>query len=208
MSKNPFLFNTHDLPRRAGEMREYELTIDEHEALGFEVLAIAADEPIDIDLRIESVAEGVLATASVRTEASGECGRCLDPVFYDVDETFQELYEYVEDPRQARKRNKPGKSGKSGDKRAQKNDEDDLDEDLVRQMEGDLIDLDGPIRDAIILNLPINPLCSADCPGLCPDCGVKWIELPEEHEHAPADIRWAGLENWNTGTPEGGPTGV
>ena len=63
-------------------------------------------------------------------------------------------------------------------------------------MEGELIDLDGPIRDAIILNLPINPLCSADCPGLCPDCGMKWIELPEDHEHAPADIRWAGLEKW------------
>ena len=204
MSKNPFLFNTHDLPRRPGEMLEYELTIDSHETLGFEVLAIAADEPIDIDLRIESVAEGVLATATVRTEASGECGRCLDPVFYDVDETFQELYEYVEDPRQARKKNKPGKAGH---KRAQKSDDDDLDEDLIRQMDGELIDLDGPIRDAIILNLPINPLCDADCPGLCPDCGIKWIELPEEHEHAPADIRWAGLENWNTGKGEAGPAG-
>ena len=120
MSKNPFLFNTHDLPRRPGEMREYELTFDEHEALGFEVLAIAADEPIDIDLRIESVAEGILATATVRTEASGECGRCLDAVYYDVNESFQELYEYVEDPRQARKKNKPGK------KRVNKTEEEDF----------------------------------------------------------------------------------
>ncbi|CAB4544973.1 COG1399 Predicted metal-binding, possibly nucleic acid-binding protein [actinobacterium SCGC AAA044-D11] len=199
MAKNPFLFNTHDLPRRPGEMREYELTIDSHEELGFEVLSIAADEPIDIDLRIESVAEGILATATVRTEASGECGRCLDAVFYGVDESFQELYEYVEDPRQARKKNKPGK------KRPQKSDEEDLDEDLVRQMDGEMIDLDGPIRDAIILNLPINPLCSPDCPGLCPDCGIKWIELPEDHAHAPVDIRWAGLENWGGTQP---PTGA
>jgi uncharacterized protein len=198
MVKNPFLFNTHDLPRRPGEMREYELTIDIHEALGFEVLSIAEDEPIDIDLRIESVAEGILASATVRTEASGECGRCLDAVYYDVDETFQELYEYVEDPRQARKKNKPGK------KRPSKVEEDDFDEDLVRQMDGELIDLDGPIRDAIILNLPINPLCTPDCPGLCPDCGMKWIELPEDHEHAPADIRWAGLENWSGGNNESG----
>ena len=190
MSKNPFLFNTHDLPRRPGEMREYELTFEEHEVLGFDVLAIAKDEPIDIDIRIESVAEGILATARVQTEASGECGRCLDPVFYEVDQNFQELYEYVEDPRQARKKNKPGKH------RPQKSEDEDLDEDLVRQMEGELIDLDGPIRDAIILNLPINPLCAPDCLGLCPYCGVKWSELPESHEHAPSDIRWAGLENW------------
>jgi len=202
MSKNPFLFNTHDLPRRPGEMREYELTIDSHEELGFEVLSIAADEPIDIELRIESVAEGILASATVRTEASGECGRCLDAVFYDVDESFQELYEYVEDPRQARKKNKPGK--KRPQKSSNKDLDEDLDEDLVRQMDGELIDLDGPIRDAIILNLPINPLCSPDCPGLCPDCGLKWIELQEDHAHAPADIRWAGLENWGEAQPPKG----
>ena len=188
MPQNPFLFNTHDLPRRAGEMREYELTIDKHEALGFEVLAIAQDEPIEIDLKIESVAEGVLATASVRTIASGECGRCLDPVEYDVDESFQELYEYTEDPRQARKKDKHKK-------RDAKDLEELDDEDEVRQMTGDLIDLDGPIRDAIILNLPINPLCDQDCQGLCQDCGQKWAELPDDHDHGATDIRWAGLES-------------
>jgi len=188
MPQNPFLFNTHDLPRRAGEMREYELTIDKHEALGFEVLAIAEDEPIEIDLKIESVAEGVLATASVRTIASGECGRCLDPVEYDVDESFQELYEYTEDPRQARKKDKHKK-------RDAKDLEELDDEDEVRQMTGDLIDLDGPIRDAIILNLPINPLCDQDCQGLCQDCGQKWADLPDDHDHGATDIRWAGLSS-------------
>jgi uncharacterized protein len=188
MPQNPFLFNTHDLPLRAGEMREYELTIDKHEALGFEVLAIAQDEPIEIDLKIESVAEGVLATASVRTIASGECGRCLDPVEYDVDESFQELYEYTEDPRQARKKDKHKK-------RDAKDLEELDDEDEVRQMTGDLIDLDGPIRDAIILNLPINPLCDQDCQGLCQDCGQKWADLPDDHDHGATDIRWAGLSS-------------
>ena len=166
-------------------MREYELTIDKHEARGFEVLAIAQDEPIEIDLKIESVAEGVLATASVRTIASGECGRCLDPVEYDVDESFQELYEYTEDPRQARKK----------DKHKKREPEELDDEDEVRQMAGDVIDLDGPIRDAIILNLPINPLCDQDCQGLCQDCGQKWADLPQDHDHGATDIRWAGLES-------------
>ena len=89
MPRNPFLFNTHDLPRRPGEMREYELDISEHEVLGFDVLAIAKDELIEIDLKIESVADGVLASANVRTLATGECGRCLDPVAYEVDESFK-----------------------------------------------------------------------------------------------------------------------
>ena len=47
--------------------------------------------------------------------------------------------------------------------------------------------------DAIVLDLPVNPLCSDDCPGLCPECGGKWAELPADHAHEVIDARWAGL---------------
>lgn len=60
-------------------------------------------------------------------------------------------------------------------------------------MEGDIIDLEAPIRDAIVLSLPINPLCDTDCPGLCPACGVKWTNLPTAHAHEVIDTRWSGL---------------
>ena len=189
MSKTPFIYNTHDLPRRPGEMREVRLVIDLHEPLGFEVMAIAQDEPIDIEMKLESVAEGVLVTANVLSEAVGECGRCLDEVVFDIDENFVELFEYAEDPRQARKKEKKKSQRAKDADEAEKLD----DEDELRQMDGDEIDLEGPIRDAIILNLPINPLCSPDCLGLCPDCGEKWESLPEDHAHEVIDARWAGL---------------
>jgi len=189
MSKSPFIYNTHDLPRRPGEMREVRLVIDLHEPLGFEVMAIAQDEPIDIEMKLESVAEGVLVTANVLSEAVGECGRCLDEVIFDIDENFVELFEYAEDPRQARKKEKKKSQRAKDADEAEKLD----DEDELRQMDGDEIDLEGPIRDAIILNLPINPLCSPDCLGLCPDCGEKWESLPEDHAHEVIDARWAGL---------------
>jgi len=189
MSKSPFIYNTHDLPRRPGEMREVRLVIDLHEPLGFEVMAIAQDEPIDIEMKLESVAEGVLVTANVLSEVVGECGRCLDEVVFDIDENFVELFEYAEDPRQARKKEKKKSQRAKDADEAEKLD----DEDELRQMDGDEIDLEGPIRDAIILNLPINPLCSPDCLGLCPDCGEKWESLPEDHAHEVIDARWAGL---------------
>lgn len=182
MARSPFLFNTHDLPRRAGEMREYQLTITSHGGLGFEVLAIAPDQPIDVDLKIESVSEGVLASAHIESIAEGECGRCLDKLEFDISEDFQELFEYEEDKRH-------GKKNKS-----KKSDPEDEDDELeVRQMVGDDIDLDGPIRDAIILNLPQNPLCKPDCKGLCPDCGEKLENLPADHAHEKVDARWAAL---------------
>ena len=179
-AKNPFLFSCHDLPRRAGEMREYELTFDDHEPIGVPLLAVPGDSPIYVDLRIEAVAQGVLATGAVSAEAIGECTRCLDPVTFDIEEGFQELFHYEVDYRQ-----KP-KSAAA----------DDLDEDELLEMEGDFINLDGPIRDALILNLPVNPLCDEECLGLCTICGVKWAELPDDHAHAAADIRWAGLTDW------------
>ncbi|MEI8066699.1 MAG: YceD family protein [Actinomycetes bacterium] len=188
MAFNPFLFNTHDLPRRPGEMREYFLEIDDHDPMGFDVISIPDYEPIDIELKLESVSDGILVSASIQAEAVGECTRCLDPVEFSIDESFQELFEYEVDYRQQPKK----KKGEPV--------EDPLDEtaDEVKQMVGEIIDLEPCVRDAIILNLPINPLCDPDCPGLCPECGIKWTLLPEDHAHATADIRWAGLEGWKS----------
>ncbi len=178
--KSSFLFNAHDLPRRAGEMREYELFFDEHEPIGAPLLLVPSHNSIYLDLRLEAVAQGVLVTGNVSAEAVGECTRCLDPVTFPIDETFQELFYYQVDPRQ-----KP------------KSKEIDVtDEDELLEIVGDLIDLDGAIRDAVILNLPVNPLCSEECEGLCSTCGVKWELLPDDHAHSSADIRWAGLSDW------------
>jgi uncharacterized protein len=60
-------------------------------------------------------------------------------------------------------------------------------------MDGDILDLEAPIRDAIVLALPINPLCDDDCEGLCSECGEKWRELPEDHAHQQIDARWGAL---------------
>ena len=183
MARSPFLFNTHDLPRRAGEMREYSLNITEHEPLGYDLVSIRKNEPISITLRIESVSEGVLASGEVESLAEAECGRCLEAIEYEIDERFTELFLYEPE----------NKRGKKPDKKSAKN-EDDLDDEVeVRYMDGNEIDLDGPIRDVIILNLPQNPLCKPDCKGLCPDCGEKLENLPPDHAHEKVDARWAAL---------------
>ena len=174
----PFYFSCHDLPRRPGEMKEYELTFDQHERVGTPVLAVEKDEPIDVDLRIQSVSEGTLATGTVRAIVVGDCTRCLEPIEMDVEQTFTELYRY-EDEKKSRKKAKEILV-------------EDEDEDL--HMDGDYIDLEFAIRDALILDLPINPVCDEDCEGLCPDCGQKMVDLPEDHAHEKVDIRWAGLE--------------
>jgi len=54
--------------------------------------------------------------------------------------------------------------------------------------------LEQVIVDSVVLNLPFTPICSADCLGLCPECGAKMNEDPDHQHEAPVDSRWSALE--------------
>ena len=194
MARSVFMFNTHDLPHRAGEMREYQLSLPLTEAIGVDLLSIKPAQIISVELRITSVDEGVLATGEITSLATGECGRCLDPINWPIDEAFTELFYYETAASRAAEKGKKG--GKNSAKKEEKKDID-LEADELTFMIGDEIDLELPIRDAVILNLPVNPLCSEECPGLCQGCGEKWINLPDDHAHNPEDPRWAALKGLN-----------
>ena len=187
-NEGAFLLNTHELPRRAGEMKEYELDIAAPFRVGVPLIGVPEGDIIEIDARCESVTEGILVTADIYAVAIGECIRCLDPVELPVDRTIQELYRY--EPTDDK--------GKKSRKKAEE--EDDLDEDEALFVEGEQVNLEIPILDAIILSLPVNPLCDEECMGLCPDCGEKWESLPEDHAHEVIDARWAGLGGLDLGS--------
>ena len=187
-NEGAFLLNTHELPRRAGEMKEYELDIEAPFRVGVPLIAVPEGDVIELDVRCESVTEGILVTADIYAVAEGECIRCLDPVEQVIDRKIQELYRYEPTDDKGRKARKKEEA------------EDDLDEDEILYMQGEVADLELPIIDAIILDLPVNPLCDEDCLGLCPDCGEKWESLPEDHAHDVVDARWAGLSDLDLGS--------
>ena len=195
MSKqvDTFQLNTYELPRRAGEMKEYVLDIPVKEKFGVDLIAVPAGEFIEVDARLESVTEGILLSADVYAVAKGECIRCLDPVEIVIDRKIQELYNYEPTNERGKKKRKSSTEDLTSE---------DLDVADEFMMDGDILDLETPIRDAIVLSLPSNPLCSQDCLGLCPECGGKWAELPEDHAHEVIDARWAGLGGLNLEDPD------
>ena len=101
-----------------------------------------------------------------------------------IERKIQELYNYEPTNERGKKKRKSSAEDLTSE---------DLDVADEFMMEGDILDLETPIRDAIVLSLPSNPLCSQDCLGLCPECGGKWAELPEDHAHEVIDARWASL---------------
>ena len=163
------MLDTRELGRRPGSQREVTLSVPAPADLGIDVLLVPEGSPVDIDLRLEAVMEGVLVTGTARAVLDGECARCLEEIHDDVEVTFQELYVYAE--------------------HQTSHDEDDE----VSRLEDDLLDLEPQLRDAVVLTLPFQPLCTEDCPGLCPECGARLAGDPDHGHDEPIAPRWAGL---------------
>lgn len=168
--RSPLVLDTRELPRRPGALRTVERVVPAPADLGLEMIGVPEGADLSLDLRLESVSEGVLVSGTLSGPIRGECGRCLRPITDSLVVRIQELYAYENSITEAT-----------------------TDEDEVGRLQGDLIDLEPALRDAVVLALPTNPLCRQDCPGLCPECGVHWDELPAGHGHQQVDPRWAGL---------------
>ncbi|MDX6220874.1 MAG: hypothetical protein QOJ48_2555 [Frankiales bacterium] len=168
--RNPLVLDTRELGRRPGSMREVRLSVPAPE--GFELadlIGVPVGADLDLDLRLESVMDGVLVSGRVTAPVSGQCGRCLADVSDTLHVKVQELFVYPE--------------------AATEHDE----EDEVAQLEGDFLDLAPTLRDAVVLALPLKPLCREDCQGLCATCGEPLDDLPPDHSHDVTDARWGAL---------------
>ena len=175
--RSGLVLDTHNLGRRAGTMKEVRTSVDAPADMGIAVIGVPPGSPIELDLRLESVVEGVLVTGIARVTVQGECVRCLGEISDDLEIDIQELFVY------------PGSEAT---------------EDEASRLEGDLIDLEPLVRDGVVLDLPFQPLCQEDCQGLCPECGAN-LNADPDHSHAePIDPRWGDLSTWDSaeGTTE------
>lgn len=168
---NPWAVDLRELGRRAGSLQELERTIPAPAGWRVELIGVPEGAPVELRLRLESVMEGVLVTGEADVPVVGSCARCLEPVEDTLELDLQELFAY---------------SGSTTEATSE--------EDEVRRVEGDHLDLEPMVRDAVVLALPLAPVCSDDCRGLCVDCGQRLDDLPPDHTHEVIDPRWAALE--------------
>ncbi|MEV2276313.1 DUF177 domain-containing protein [Nocardiopsis sp. NPDC049922] len=171
------MVDTRQLGRQPGSMRTVNRIVTVPEAFSGAMASVPEGSEVELDLRLEAVMEGVLVTGTVSGQLTAECSRCLDPLSDELEAGFQELYRYSADD---------GESARV--------EEDASDEDEDYYLEGDLLDLGPVVRDAVVLALPLSPLCVPDCPGLCAECGVRLAEVGPDHGHGDAvDPRWEAL---------------
>jgi uncharacterized protein len=166
--REPLVLDTRTLPRRPGSLRTETRTVPAPADLHTGLAGIPEGSELRLEVTLESVTEGVLATVTAAAPVTGECARCLEPVAQTIEVHCQELFSYEQG---------------TGD----------VDEDGYA-LDGDLLDLEPVLRDALVLALPLAPLCRQDCPGLCAECGALLAQAGPEHGHERAiDPRWARL---------------
>jgi uncharacterized protein len=168
--RSPLVLSIRALGRRPGSMRKENLVVPAPEGLGLEMVSVPKGADIELDVRFEAVMEGVLVSGTALVPIAGECARCLEPISESVEVEFQELFVYTDT-----------RSGGHA-------------EDDERRLERDLIDLEPVLRDTVVLDLPLSPLCREDCPGLCAECGVRLADAGPDHHHDAVDPRWAALQ--------------
>ena len=171
--RSPFVLDTRELGRRPGSMRRVQRTAPAPADWALELVRVAEGADVELDLRLEAVMDGVLVSGSVRAPLQAECGRCLEPVEAVLDADVQELFAY--DPADA--------------------------DDEVSVLNGDFLDLRPLLRDAVVLAMPVNPVCDDACAGLCATCGGRLAELPDDHAHDDLDPRWSKLSALSTSDP-------
>jgi len=175
VTDSPLVVDSHKLPRQPGASLEVAVPVTIGDDLAGEVMRAEPGETT-VNVLLESVMDGILATGSATIPVTGECVRCVTPLRVELPIEFRQFHTYrgVEQP-------------------------DDEDSDTVPITDPEL-DLTGAFHDAVVLALPLTPTCRSDCPGLCPECGAVLADDPD-HRHERTDPRWAELARWRDSDP-------
>jgi len=125
---------------------------------------VAPDADVTVSTRLESMSDGIVVTAHLAVPWHDTCRRCLVDLDEAVDVTVQELYQVLVTAEDA------------------------------FPIVGEQIDLTQMVRESILLELPLAPLCRVDCAGICPICGANRNDQPCSCETVATDDRWSALD--------------
>ncbi len=134
---------------------------------------VAEGEPVTVDVELEALTDGVVVTGVLSVAWESACRRCLRPVHGVATAVVREVF--AERPVS----------------------------DEQWAFDGEELDLEPMVRELLLLELPLAPLCREDCAGLCPTCGADRNEGACGCAQRPVDPRWQALEAWRGGPPAG-----
>jgi uncharacterized protein len=157
------LVNASELLRRPGAERTIDLQLTTAE-LGLAAQRFHPDDLVSVDLRLESLTDGIVVLGSIDVPWHGNCRRCLRELSEHARSDVDELYQVVVTNPDA------------------------------FEIVGDQLDLMPMVRELALLDAPESPLCRADCGGLCPTCGINLDEATCSCETPAQSSPWDVLD--------------
>lgn len=128
--------------------------------------------------KVTRIGDGLLVQGDVVAEVETECSRCLDRISMPVEGMLEEQFQ-------------PSVDVMTG---APVNRADYEANDAAFDIDANhMMDLSEPVRQSLLVAMPMKPLCRADCKGLCPQCGANWNDGPCDCRTEIVDNRWSGL---------------
>ncbi|NEG55088.1 YceD family protein [Bifidobacterium platyrrhinorum] len=168
---------------RAGQSKSVDADFPAPSGIGDAVIGVEEGAPVHVAGSFDSIVDGLILTARVTAPVHAECTRCLKPIKRDWGVNVTAFFPY-ESERDANRDGKGEVDIIAGEEES---------EDTYPLLGGGAFaDLEALLRDTLVEELPLQPLCREDCKGLCSQCGVDLNEHPDHH-HETTDIRFAGL---------------
>lgn len=168
-------------------LRELRQPIGTVTVIDFEEPSVRVDGTRLLDLRgsvsMLRTDSGLLVTLNAEANERTCCSRCLKEIDVPIEIAFEEEYMPVIDANTGAPIRLP-------------------ETDAFRIAADFKLDLHEAVREYILMSEPAKPLCRAECPGLCPDCGAD-LNQGSCGCAAEADARWHALTILKTTDKEG-----
>ena len=175
---SPLVWNVAGLlGESSGAARDY--VVDDVPLAGDEDFTLAG--PIEGRVHLGRTNRGLLVDADFTATLATQCARCLRditvPLAFEIhDEALPAIDIH---------------SGRALPLTAE-----DEEAGVIRLSDHHELDLEGPIREAIVMAIPIAPLDREDCPGLCVVCGLPLDEGDHDHPDDEVDPRLEALRSF------------
>lgn len=164
-----------------GDSKSWQVQVQLPAPIGTDDMAVPAGETLDLQVLAVAISEGVSISVSGRALAKGACVRCLEPVEEAIDFSLSRIYYYPDELAHLLNEVSDDSSVYA-----------ELDE-SYQVCPDSRVDLEPLLIDAIVPQIPYSVLCSPDCLGLCPDCGIALAHAEAGHHHEKIDPRWSAL---------------
>ena len=181
---SPWAVSVAQVASRPGQSKQIDATFPAPSGIGDEIVGVDEGADVHVVGSFDSIVDGLILTARISAPVHAECTRCLTPIKRDWTVDVTTFFPYED--------TSSGKSGK--DEEVDIVAGEDESEDTYPLLDGgSWADLEALLRDTLVEELPLQPLCKPDCKGLCSQCGIDLNENPD-HRHDVTDIRFAALE--------------